>query len=285
MKIMSRSAAVAFAGLFLMVGMYSRATTELMSSNVLPAKPEKDWNSTVREVLDHEIDAEDRDTSLWCHRKLTETNGLQEEFEACQAKGLEIDRLKAINGKALDEQRQRAEDARIQELLDSPRSLEKQEREQREDADQARRMLRLIPQAFVFHEDRSQGDRITLKFSPNPRFHPWGHEARVFHHMEGTLVLDAKQKRLAEINGRLTSEVRFGGGLLGHLDEGGTFVVKQKEIGAGCWEVTMLDVNMHGKALFFKTIGVQQQELDSDFQQLPASETIRQAAQMTKAKN
>lgn len=277
---------VVLACLCLMACIRTRAAAEMKSSNfVLPAKPEKDWNETVRDVLNHEIDAENRDPSLWCLRKLEEKNGQAELFEACQAKGLEIDRLKAINGKALDEQAQKAEERRIQELIESPRSLEKQEREQQEDAEQARRLLKLIPQAFEFREDGTQGDRVTLKFSPNPRFHPWGHEARVFHHMEGTLILDAKQERLAEINGRLTSEVKFGGGLLGHLDEGGTFVVKQKEIGAGQWEVTMLDVNMHGKALFFKTIGVQQKEMDSDFEELPASETIRQAAEMTKVRN
>ena len=277
---------VVLAALSLMACIRARAAVETRTSILLvPPKPEKDWNETVRDVLNHEIDAEIHDTSLWCLRKVKEKNGLEEEFEACQSKGLEIDRLKAVNGKALDEQRQKEEERRIEKLLESPRSLEKQKREQQEDAEQARTLLKLIPQAFVFHEDGTQGDRITLKFSPNPRFHPWGHEARVFHHMEGTLILDAKQKRLAEINGRLTSEVRFGGGLFGHLDEGGTFVVKQKEIGAGRWEVTMLDVNMRGKALFFKTIGVQQKEEDSDFQELAESETIRQAAEMTKVRN
>lgn len=283
---MNRTGSVALLGLSLMACRWARAAAERKPSNLLlPAKPQNDWNETVRDVLNHEIDAENHDTSLWCLEKRKEKGGLEKVFEACQAKGLEIDRLKAINGKALDEQQQKAEDRRIEKLLESPRTLEKQEREQQEDAEQARRLLELIPQAFVFRENTRQGDRLTLKFSPNPRFHPWGHEARVFHHMEGILILDAKQKRLLEINGRLTSEVRFGGGLLGHLDEGGTFVVKQEEITAGCWELTMLDVNMRGKALFFKTIGVQQKELDSDFEELPPSETIRQAAERTKVKN
>jgi hypothetical protein len=36
-------------------------------------------------------------------------------------------------------------------------------------------------------------------------------------------------------------EVKFGGGLLGHLDKGGTFDAKQEPITKGYWEMTGLD--------------------------------------------
>jgi hypothetical protein len=61
--------------------------------------------------------------------------------------------------------------------------------------------------------------------------------------------------RVAEVVGRLTHEVKFGGGLLGHLDSGGDFDVKQAEVAPGFWELTVLNVHMKGKALFFRTIG------------------------------
>jgi hypothetical protein len=41
--------------------------------------------------------------------------------------------------------------------------------------------------------------------------------------MEGTVWVDDKENRLAEISGRLIDEVKFGSGFLGHLDKGGTF--------------------------------------------------------------
>ena len=46
--------------------------------------------------------------------------------------------------------------------------------------------------------------------------------------------------------------------MLGHLDKGGTFEVKQEPVARGFWELTTLHVEMRGKVLFFKTIGVQQ---------------------------
>ena len=238
----------------------------------------------VRDTINHEIDAEAQDTSLWCYRKLQEKDGKQQLFAVCQAKGAEIDRLVAVNGKVLDEKHREAEDRRVESLLKSQGQLKKQAQQQHEDATQATNLLKLIPDAFVYQLEGKEGDRIKLNFTPNPTFRPSGHEAEVFHHMEGTLVLDLKEKRLAEINGRLDSAVKFGGGLLGHLDKGGTFVVKQQGVRSGVWEVTTLDVQMNGKALFFKTITVRQKEIDSEFQAVPQSVTIQQAAVMTKNK-
>lgn len=51
-------------------------------------------------------------------------------------------------------------------------------------------------------------------------------EARVFQHMQGEMTVDAKQGRLAAIKGYLVEDVKFGGGLLGHLDNGGRFEVR-----------------------------------------------------------
>jgi hypothetical protein len=244
----------------------------------------QNWGQLVRDTINHEIDAEAKDTSLWCYRKKQEKDGKQQLFAACQAKGAEIDRLLAVNGQVLDEKHREAENRRIERLLQNQGQLKKQAQQQHEDAIQATNMLKLIPDAFVYQLEGKEGDRIKLNFTPNPTFRPSGHEAEVFHHMEGTLVLDLKEKRLAEINGRLDSAVKFGGGLLGHLDKGGTFVVKQQAVGSGVWEVTTLDVQMNGKALFFKTITVRQKESDDEFKALPQSVTMQQAAVMTKNK-
>jgi hypothetical protein len=98
--------------------------------------------------------------------------------------------------------------------------------------------------------------------------------------MDGSLWIDRKQQRLMELSGRLTREVKFGGGLLGHLDAGGQFQVKQMEVAQGYWEMTLLHVDMKGKALFFKTISVQQKLDRSDFHQVSDSLTLPEAADL-----
>jgi hypothetical protein len=74
------------------------------------------------------------------------------------------------------------------------------------------------------------------------------------------------------------NEVKFAGGLLGHLEKGGQFSVKRTEIAPGQWEVTEMAVNMRGKARLFKTISVQQKELHRNFDRVPDDLTISDAA-------
>jgi hypothetical protein len=98
--------------------------------------------------------------------------------------------------------------------------------------------------------------------------------------MQGSIWVNTKQARLAEINGHLIQEVKFGGGLLGHLNPGGTFDVKQAEVAPGYWELTVLNVHMKGKALFFKTIAVQQEYSRNNFKQVPDDLTIAKGIQI-----
>jgi hypothetical protein len=103
--------------------------------------------------------------------------------------------------------------------------------------------------------------------------------------MNGSIWFDSNELRLQGISGRLSQEVKFAGGLLGHLDPGGTFDVKQALVAPGYWEVTVLRVNMKGKALFFKTINVQQNVSRSDFHKLPDNLTLQKAAEMLMQQN
>ena len=139
-------------------------------------------------------------------------------------------------------------------------------------------MLKSFPDAFCFQLEKEAGNLLTLEFRPNPAFHPSTRAALVFHHLEGTLVVDASQKRLVEINGRLVSEVKFAGGLLGHLDKNGTFIVRQEYVGRGHWDLKYLNVEMNGKALFFKTITVREKKSVVDYCPLPHGASLQQAA-------
>jgi hypothetical protein len=270
--------------LALMLGLFAvSATPQAKHTNSASSSITKspNLNAMVRDILQNELHAQADDHSLWCYRKLTEKDGKQQLFAACQTKTLEIDRLMAVNGKPLTEQQWTEENRRIERLLNSRSQLKKEKEQQREDGEQATRMLRMVPDAFLFQQESSDGNRITLHFTPNPAFRASGASEMVFHHMEGTLTLDVKQKRLVEISGRLDSDVKFAGGLLGHLDKGGTFYVNQQEVGQGCWEMTRMDVQMNGKALFFKTISVRTREIDTDFHAVPEAASIQQVAELT----
>jgi len=98
--------------------------------------------------------------------------------------------------------------------------------------------------------------------------------------MQGEMIVDTKQERLVALNGHLLEDVKFGGGVLGHLDKGSSFEVSQGEVEPDHWEMTVLVVDMKGKALLFKTIDVQETEKHSDFHRVPDDLTLAEAAGM-----
>jgi hypothetical protein len=152
------------------------------------------------------------------------------------------------------------------------------------DADEKKsnELLQLLPDAFLFTRDGRVGNSIRLKFRPNPKYKAPSSEARVFHAMEGFLFIHSRQMRLARLEGRLVSDVDFGLGILGKLRKGGSFEVVQSQVAPKDWEMSLLDVHISGRALFFHTIGEQQHEVRSGFKPVPPDLSLQSAASMLK---
>jgi hypothetical protein len=237
-------------------------------------------NEFVRQIIDNELQAEQKDHSLWMLRLETQESGKAEVREVVETKNGDLDWLISVNGKSLPEEQQHERERGIQRLVSNPAELQKSQKERDEDVARSQRLLKILPDAFVFDYGERRRDFQELKFKPNPHFRSPSHEAAAFHAMEGTLWVNATQKRLAEISGHLKRAVRFAGGLLGHLDAGGQFYVKQEEVQPGYWELAVLSVDLKGRALFFKTIGVQEKLERSEFRRLPDDLTAAQGAEL-----
>ncbi len=243
--------------------------------------PRRSAGEIAREVVRNELNAQDQDRSLWKYRQISEQDGKTQVFEVVETRDGELHRLLSVNGRPLNPKERGNEDRRIQTLLANPEQYREKQNNAAHDAEQARKLLKLLPEAFLYSYDGGRdGELVTLKFRPNPDFHAQTHESEVFHHMEGVMLVDRREHRLAELDGHLMTEVKFWDGLLGHLDKGGTFTVKQRNVGGGHWEITELNVQMSGKALLFKMISVHEKRLDSDFRALPEQTTLRQAEEL-----
>lgn len=237
-------------------------------------------NELARQVIDNELQAEKNDHSHWMLRLETRKSGTTEVKEVVETKDGNLDRLISVNGKPLPEDQRRERERGLQRLINNPAELKRSQREQDEDQVRSQRLLKTLPDALIFEYGEQRGDLVELKFKPNPHFRSPSHEAAVVHAMEGVLWVNVRQKRLMEISGHLTHAVKFGGGLLGHLDAGGHFYVKQEEVQPGYWELVVLDVDMKGKALFFKTIGVQEEMKRSMFRRVRDDLTAAEGADL-----
>jgi len=232
----------------------------------------------VNAVIRNELKPADPAEMRWKYLLDKEVNGKEETKEVVETNSGSLERLIAIAGRPLSSAQQRDETERILKLAHSPDDQKRLEQSRRKDAEQSDAFLRMIPNAFLFEYASKNGELVKVTFKPNLQFRNSSREAKVLKEMQGEIWIDAKQQRLVSIYGQLMNDVKFAGGLLGHLEKGGQFNVKRAEIAPGVWELTDLAVSMRGKALLFKTICVQQKELHSEFQRVPNNLTLSEAA-------
>lgn len=268
-----RRAIIVFAVVGTLAGFSLPASSQCAGDGKLQA------GELLRRVVAGELKAQNDDHSRWMHEVREGGSGKEQVKLVVQTEEGELERLEVVKGQPLTAEQQRQEDNRIQELVHHPGEQSKNRRAQEEDAGRTEHLMKMLPDAVTAKYEKCDSDLVELLFVPNPIFHPSSHEASVFHSMEGRIWVNQRASRIAEIQGRLMNDVKFAGGLLGHLDKGGEFHVKQSEVAPGHWEITLLHVNMRGKALFFKTISVQQDEVSSNFRRVPDNLTMTQAAE------
>lgn len=216
----------------------------------------------------------------WKYRLEKEVAGKQETREVVETSFGSLDRLLMIAGRPLTDPEASEERERIWRFSHSSSEQQKAEQSRRKDAEQRDALMKMIPDAFLFEYAGESGNLTKVVFKPNPRFRPASREGKVLQQMAGEMWVDTRMKRLAGVSGQLINEVKFGGGLLGHLEKGGQFTVKRSEIATGDLETTEMIINMRGKALLFKNISVQQKELHTDFERLPADISLADAANL-----
>jgi hypothetical protein len=200
--------------------------------------------------------------------------------------------LIATDGHPLTAEEKQAEVNRLKTLATNPDALRRKRAHEKDDADHTLRILKALPDAFRYEYDGAQpgtaevggvgAHLVRLKFTPNPSYTAPSRVEQVLSGMQGYLLIDTDQHRIAEINGTLFRDVSFGWGIIGHLDKGGRFRVEQADIGDGAWELTEMNLNVTGKVLIFKSLNINTQEVFSDFQRVPNDTTFAQGVELLK---
>jgi hypothetical protein len=226
----------------------------------------------VREAIQNQM-KDDSHSHLftWKERKYR-GNTTQVEHLVDTPKGT-VSRVVLIDDKPLNPVQQREEQERIRKMLD-PAQMRRKLKDQQEDDERTRKMLSTIPDAFDFmylgEVSAPDGHKFArIKFVPRPGFNPPSRESMVFTGMRGEMLVDETARRLAKIDGTLFKDVNFGWGILGRLYKGGRFFVEQAEVTPSHWDTTKMILHFDGKALFFKSIHIDENETSWDFQPVP----------------
>ena len=201
--------------------------------------------------------------------------------------------LVAVNDHPLTAEQQQTEDGHLSWLMNNPDQLRKKQAREKEDADRTLRIVKALPDAFVYQYDGtvtgtqamgSPGAELArLKFSPNHNYNPPSRVEEVLSGMEGYLLIDVQAKRLAKIDGTLYRDINFGWGLVGRLDKGGHFIVQQANLGDGSWDITDMHLDIKGKILLVKSLSMVSDEVFSDYRRLPDNLPFAKGVEMLKA--
>ena len=236
----------------------------------------------VRRMVNSEIAAQDQDHTKWHFFSRREEGGKTVVQEKVQTVAGTLRRIVALNGKPLPPEELAKESEKLEQFTHDRDAQEKRRKEEREDAAKAKKMFQMFPEAFLYTHAGEENGLVKLHFVPNPNFDPPTREAQVFHAMSGMLWIEPKQMRFAKMQASLLDDVKFGWGILGHLDRGGTMLIEQKEVGPKHWEIVRMDLNLKGKAVLLKSISVQQKEENYGFERVPDQMDVGTALAMLK---
>jgi hypothetical protein len=238
----------------------------------------EDARSIVQQAVNAELAADRDDHTLWKYLQ-RESNG--DSFVVVETRNGSVKRHINERGHPASAQTLAADDAYNNRFAHDPTLQAKQKRDNQHDDKSAKELLNQMPDAFVWKVEGETGDGISMSYRPNPDFDPPSMESRVMSAMSGTMVVSKPGHRIKTFTGRLMDDVTIGWGFLARIHAGSNFDVERREVAPGLWQITETHVHIDGHALFFKTIGQQQDELNSEFTEVPPGTTLEQAVAMS----
>ena len=234
----------------------------------------------VRKTVNNELNA-DKESGHFMFRSRKQTSSGSQTKLFVQTRDATAAMLIAVNDQPLTPQQRQDEEGRLQYLMKNPDELKRKRKQERDDAERTSRIMRALPDAFLYEYDGTEkgsatvgsegAELIRLRFRANPKYDPPSRVEQVLTGMQGVVLIDPKDNRIARMDGTLFKDVGFGWGILGHLDKGGHFLVEQGNVGADTWAITRMKLSFTGKAFFFKNIAFKHEEVFSGFHRVPGN--------------
>lgn len=194
-----------------------------------------------------------------------------------------VARLVAVNDSPLSPQDEQTEQSRLSTLLSDPSRQQHRQNREQGDAERAQKIMRALPEAFLYQYagivETPQGPSYRMTFQPNPNFDPKALEAQVLKAMAGELWIDIAQQRVTRLEGKRLHDVDYGWGIFGKLNQGGTLLLEQSDVGNHQWRTTKMVLIMDARILF-KIVKLDTTLELSQYTPVPAGLTYQQAIQL-----
>lgn len=246
----------------------------------------------MRKVVQNELKAVNEDVTRILFRGVKTTPKGSATRLYVQTGKTTVGEVVAYNGQPLTPDQRQAEESRIERFINNPEELKKKCDQNHENIEHTLRILRALPNAFVFEYAGEETGSETLghpgarlikfAFHPNPAYQPPSRIEEVLTGLQGDVLIDPVHFRLARIDGKLFKDVAFGWGILGRLNKGARFAIQQQNVSDALWVVSSITFNASGKILLLKALNAGSTEVFSDFQPIPSELTFVQALELMK---
>ncbi|MGB7191002.1 MAG: hypothetical protein WBD10_12750 [Acidobacteriaceae bacterium] len=236
----------------------------------------QDTRQLVKETVTSEVAADKADQSRWIYHEVDRKPGNVLVQWVAQTSQGDVNRIIKKNGHPIPEAQQRNS---VESFVHDSSARARQRQADRKDGQEAEDLLNMLPQAFLWTLKNKNDITTIFHFKPDPKFSPPSRQARVFAAMEGDMTVNNRQHRIMRLRGTMIRDVNFGWGLLGSLKKGGSFEVNRKQTAPGIWQIYETHVHIQGRALLFKTISEQEDDIKTQFTRQADNVTLEQAAE------
>lgn len=232
---------------------------------------------SVQQAVSTELRQDAQDHSRWLYYEVDLQPGNNVEQWVAQTSQGTLKCVVQKNGHKFSKEQQRSA---MEAYINDPALQARQKKSSQHDDEQAERMLRRLPQAFIWTKGDTRDGETVYHFKPDPNFTPPSWEARVFAAMAGDMTVDDAQHRIAKLKGTLIHEVKFFFGIFGNLQSGGSFEVQRQQLAPNVWQITQAHIHIQGHALLFKSISDQEDDVKWKFKRLPDNITFAEAEKL-----
>lgn len=112
-------------------------------------------------------------------------------------------------------------------------------------------MLTAFTRKWIGRQTVNGHDCDVIQLDPDPTFHPHSIFESALQHANAKLWVDRDQIQLVRAEAHITSDIYVGGGVLGKLYKGGTFVFEQSQVSPGIWLPTRYQYDFSGRKFLF----------------------------------
>ncbi|HEY0309044.1 MAG TPA: hypothetical protein VGB94_12855 [Acidobacteriaceae bacterium] len=185
-----------------------------------------------------------------------------------------VARLIALNGQPLTPEKDAAERARLQYLLDNPQDFYDHHKTDQDGKNLAVELIQQLPHAMFFTYAADQtpaghfpGSQVVIDFTPDPAFKPKTTKGEALRGLAGRIWIETNTGHMVRMHATIIKDTNIGWGILARIYKGGVLDLEQTDTGHNHrWVFSRLDEHITVRALLVKTINVNVKLQSSGYQ-------------------